>query len=77
MLCHCLPLERVGVHSLSSYLPLNLITPSGSEFCIVGGSLQTDKDIEGAILTVGDHDPEGFVKNHDKTRRMRHALVVR
>lgn len=51
--------------------------PSGSELCIVGGSLQTDKDIEGAIQTLGDHDPNGVIMKHDKTRRMRHALVVR
>jgi len=58
-------------------LILTLSTPSGSDFCIVGGSMQTDKDIEGAMRSLGDYDPEGIVKKHEKTRRMRHALVVR
>lgn len=39
--------------------------------------MQTDKDIEGAMRSLGDFDPEGIVKEHEKTRRMRHALVVR
>lgn len=52
-------------------------THSGSGLCMVGGSMQTDKDIEGVTQTMGDYDPDGILKRHDKTRHMRQALVIR
>ena len=39
--------------------------------------MRTDKGIDGVTQTLGDYDPEGLMKRFDKTRHMRHALVVR
>ncbi|CAM9445430.1 unnamed protein product [Ectocarpus sp. 6 AP-2014] len=45
--------------------------------CPTGGKLKSEKDINGVTQTLGDHDPGSCMTRWDKTRFMRHALVIR
>ncbi|CAB1109107.1 unnamed protein product [Ectocarpus sp. CCAP 1310/34] len=45
--------------------------------CPTGGSMYSEKDIDGVTQTLGDHDPGDCMSRWDKTRFMRHALVIR
>ncbi|CBJ32136.1 hypothetical protein Esi_0309_0043 [Ectocarpus siliculosus] len=45
--------------------------------CPTGGTLKSEKDINGVTQTLGDHDPGSCMTRWDKTRFMRHALVIR
>eukprot|EP00903_Cladosiphon_okamuranus_P017480 g16100.t1 len=46
-------------------------------FCPTGGTMHSAKDIYGVTQTLGDHDQGGLMSRWDKTRFMRHALVIR
>lgn len=46
-------------------------------FCPTGGTMYSEKDIYGMTQTLGDHDQGGLLSRWDKTRFMRHALVIR
>lgn len=39
--------------------------------------MYSEKDLDGASQTLADHDPDSCMKRWDKTRFMRHALVIR
>ncbi len=39
--------------------------------------MYSEKDMDGATQTLGDHDPSECMSRWDKTRYMRHALVIR
>lgn len=43
----------------------------------MGGTVYSEKNINGATQTLGDYDPSGCLSEHDHTRYMRHALVIR
>ncbi|CAM9575121.1 unnamed protein product [Ectocarpus sp. 13 AM-2016] len=45
--------------------------------CPTGGTLKSEKDISEVTQTLGDHDPGNCMTRWDKTRFMRHALVIR
>ncbi|CAN0192757.1 unnamed protein product [Scytosiphon promiscuus] len=45
--------------------------------CPRGGTMYSEKDIDGVTQTLGDHDPGEYTSRWDKTRYMRHALVIR
>ncbi|CAN0304631.1 unnamed protein product [Ectocarpus sp. 6 AP-2014] len=45
--------------------------------CSTGGTMHSEKNIDGVTQTLGDHDPGGCVRRWDKTRYLRHALVIR
>ena len=49
----------------------------GKVCCSTGGTLYSEKNINGATQTLGDYDPEKCMSEHDYTRYMRHALVIR
>lgn len=46
-------------------------------WCTVGGVMTSSKDLNGATQTLGDFDQGSCVRRWDKTRYMRHALVIR
>lgn len=46
-------------------------------FCPTGGTMYSEKDLIHATQTLGDHDPGNCMSKWDKTRFMRHALVIR
>ncbi|CAN0194800.1 unnamed protein product, partial [Ectocarpus sp. 12 AP-2014] len=45
--------------------------------CPTGGTMYSEKNIDGVTQTLGDHDPGDCMSRWDKTRFMRHALVIR
>eukprot|EP00903_Cladosiphon_okamuranus_P017475 g16095.t2 len=45
--------------------------------CPAGGTMYSQKDMNGVTQTLGDHDPNSCMSRWDKTRYMRHALVIR
>ncbi|CAM9157371.1 unnamed protein product [Ectocarpus fasciculatus] len=45
--------------------------------CAKGGTMYTEKNIDHATQTLGDNDPGGCTSRWDKTRFVRHALVIR
>ncbi|CAN0419191.1 unnamed protein product, partial [Ectocarpus fasciculatus] len=45
--------------------------------CPTGGTLRSKKNINEVTQTLGDHDPGNCMTRWDKTRFMRHALVIR
>ncbi|CAN0221129.1 unnamed protein product, partial [Hapterophycus canaliculatus] len=45
--------------------------------CLTGGTMYSEKNMDGATQTLGDHDPGECMSRWDKTRFMRHALVIR
>eukprot|EP00903_Cladosiphon_okamuranus_P017476 g16096.t1 len=45
--------------------------------CPMGGTMYSEKDLIHATQTLGDHDPRSCLSKWDKTRFMRHALVIR
>ncbi|CAM9547988.1 unnamed protein product [Ectocarpus fasciculatus] len=45
--------------------------------CPTGGTMYSEKNIHGVTQTLGDHDPGECMSRWDKTRYMRHALVIR
>ncbi|CBJ28410.1 expressed unknown protein [Ectocarpus siliculosus] len=45
--------------------------------CPTGGTMYSEKNIHGVTQTLGDHDPGDCMSRWDKTRHMRHALVIR
>ncbi|CAM9168047.1 unnamed protein product [Scytosiphon promiscuus] len=49
----------------------------GALFCTAGGTMYSEKDVDGATQTLGDHDPGQAMRRWDHTRFMRHALVIR
>ncbi|CAM9174696.1 unnamed protein product [Scytosiphon promiscuus] len=49
----------------------------GALCCPTGGTLYSEKDMNGATQTLGDKDPGECLSRWDKTRFMRHALVIR
>ncbi|CAN0331482.1 unnamed protein product, partial [Laminaria digitata] len=46
-------------------------------WCSVGGVMQSGKDVDQATQTLGDYDQGACAGRWDKTRYMRHALVIR
>lgn len=46
--------------------------------CAIGGTLNSERDVDGAVMTLGDYDQESWLcKRWDKERHMRHTLVIR
>lgn len=45
--------------------------------CPTGGTMYSEKDLTHATQTLGDHDPGSCMSKWNKTRFMRHALVIR
>lgn len=45
--------------------------------CPTGGNMYSEKDLMHSTQTLGDHDPGSCMSKWDKTRFMRHAIVIR
>ncbi|CAN0082815.1 unnamed protein product, partial [Hapterophycus canaliculatus] len=49
----------------------------GALCCTTGGTMFSEKDLNRATQTLGDHDNGNTMSRWDKTRFLRHALVIR